>query len=222
MPKKPKKSRVDSFRTLRELHCFEELDTKLKMNIAVEELARWLQEEQMCKTEVQRESLVRQLYRYKASLPPGEIAKVEPLFFRKAIEKMKRGINEIEELEQLYLFQLKRISIDAQTEEKINKLFSGTNKEMSVAVDILTKLIDKKMELGLMDREPVKHEILGGVGVVPMGDTNGYDADTKTKMGMIAGKLLGTLSKMMDERTEEEKRAQELVDFEYEHEEDDT
>ena len=67
---------------------------------------------------------------------------------KKAIEKLKRGVNEIEELEHLYLFQLKRISIDAETEEKINKLFSGTAREIQLAADLLTRMLDKKMELG--------------------------------------------------------------------------
>ena len=72
--------------------------------------------------DIKRESLVRKLYRYKSSLPPAEIVKEPPVYVQKAIEKMTRGVNEIEELEKLYLLQLKRISIDAETESKINKL----------------------------------------------------------------------------------------------------
>ena len=120
------------------------------MNIAVEELAKWIQEDRMQMTDIKRDSLVRQLYRYKAAIPPGEIAEVEPMFFAKSIEKLKRGVNEIEELEKLYLFQLRRISMDGATEEKINKLFSGMNKEIQLAADLLNKLIEKKMELGIL------------------------------------------------------------------------
>jgi len=208
MPKKrrakssPKKN-VKAFKRLRELPFFEELDRKIKMNIAVEEIARWIQEDKMQLTDLKRESLVRQLYRYKASIPPGEIAEVEPLFFHKAIEKLKRGVNEIEELEKLYLFQLKRISMDARTEEKINKLFSGMNKEIQLAADLLEKLIEKKMELGLLSREPQKFAFMGGVGTLNLSEGAELDDETRTRMGLIAGKLVNVLSKMMNEKQEE-------------------
>lgn len=113
--KRGAKSNPNAFKRLKELPFFDELDRRIKMNIAVEELAKWIQEDRMQMTDIKRDSLVRQLYRYKAAIPPGEIAEVEPMFFAKSIEKLKRGVNEIEELEKLYLFQLRRISMDGAT-----------------------------------------------------------------------------------------------------------
>ena len=45
---------------------FEEMDKKVKAGVSVEEIARWLQEDLMQLQDVKRETLVRQLYRYKS------------------------------------------------------------------------------------------------------------------------------------------------------------
>ena len=196
-PKK-RKQRSNSFRRLKELPCFQEMDMKIKAAISVEEVARWLQEDMLQVPEVQRKTLVRQLYRYKASLPPGDIVKAPPLYLKKAIEQLKRGVNELEELEHLYLFQLKRISIDAQTEEKINKLFAGTSREIQLAADLLVKILDKKMALGLIDKAPEQVSISGGITV-----NDGMDDATRTRLGIAAGKLVAELSRVyVDPKTE--------------------
>ena len=202
--KRGAKSSSNAFKRLKELPFFDELDRRIKMNIAVEELAKWIQEDRMQMTDIKRDSLVRQLYRYKAAIPPGEIAEVEPMFFAKSIEKLKRGVNEIEELEKLYLFQLRRISMDGATEEKINKLFSGMNKEIQLAADLLNKLIEKKMELGILSREPQKFSFTGGIGTMDLSQNGELDDDTRVRMGMVAGKLVNMLSKMMEEPKSEE------------------
>ncbi len=189
-----------AFKRLRGLYCFNEMDKKVKAGISVEEVARWLQEDLMQLPEVKRETLVRQLYRYKASLPPGQIVTAPPLYLKRAIEKLKRGVNELEELEHLYLFQLKRISIDAETEEKINKLFSGTGREIQLAADLLTRMLDKKMELGLIDKQPEKLEISGGMQVT--GDST--DEDTRHRLGLAAGKLVDLLQANLEQKDEEE------------------
>jgi len=189
-----------AFKRLRSLYCFDEMDKKVKAGVSVEEIARWLQEDLLQLQDVKRETLVRQLYRYKASLPPGQIVTAPPLYLKKAIEKLKRGVNEIEELEHLYLFQLKRISIDAETEEKINKLFSGTAREIQLAADLLVKMLDKKMELGLIDKRPDRLEISGGMHVT--GDI--ADEDTRHRLGLAAGKLVDLLQAHLKQMAEKE------------------
>ncbi len=201
MGKAQEKPSTGAFKRLRGLYCFDEMDKKVKAGISVEEVARWLQEDLMQLPEVKRETLVRQLYRYKASLPPGQIVTAPPLYLKRAIEKLRRGVNELEELEHLYLFQLKRISIDAETEEKINKLFSGTGREIQLAADLLTRMMDKKMELGLMDKQPEKLEISGGMQVT--GDST--DEDTRHRLGLAAGKLVDLLQANLEQKDEEDK-----------------
>ena len=166
--KKQKAQRTDAFKDLKEMPCFEEFDKKVKAGISGEEIARWLQEDMCQQMGIKRESLVRKLFRYKASLPPGDILKEPPVYVRKAIEKMSRGVNELDELEKLYLLQLRRISIDAETESKINKLFGSTGGEIKVAVDILNSMMAKKMELGIMSKAPEQLEVTGNVGMTAL------------------------------------------------------
>lgn len=214
-PSSPKKKKVTKddggFRKIRSLECFDELDGRIKAGISPDEVARWLQEDMLQMTDIQRESLRRQLYRYKSELPPSEIIKghEEPLFIRKAIQKMNRGINELDELEKMYLFQLRRISKDAETEDKINKLFKSTSKEIELATDILEKMINLKMELGLLNRQPNKTQVEGLIGHIPLPDLpkhleNDQDADkTMTRMGLLANKLFKAVSTMSTEQEDE-------------------
>lgn len=187
----------NSFKRLKNLEYFPEIDIKIKAGVDLDEIARWIQEDLMAMDDIQRESLKRQLYRYKSNLPPGELleATEEPLYIRKAIEKMKRGVNEIEELEKLYLFQLRRISIDAQHEEKISKLFKGTNKEIELATNLLEKIIEKKMELGILDKQPSKHQVDGmfGHASIPLDDENIVDKDEENirlRLGILSSKVI--------------------------------
>ena len=194
-----------AYKRLKALSFYDELDKRIKANIAIEELARWIQEDKVQLVDMKRESLVRQLYRYKSEIPPGEIAEVEPLFFAKAIERMKRGVDEIEELEKLYLFQLNRISMDAETEQKINKLFPGMFKEIQLAADLLDKMMEKKMELGILSKEPEKFNVTGGIGTLDLTGGAEFDDDTRTRMGMLAGKLIDTLDNLLEDKESESK-----------------
>jgi len=201
------KREKESFKKLKDLECFPEIDMRIKAGISLEEVARWMQEDVMAFTDIQSESLKRQLYRYKASLPPSEILKAneEPLFIRKAIEKMKRGIDEIEELEKLYLFQLRRISMDGQTEQKINKLFKSTNKEIELATTLLEKIVKIKMELGILDKQPQRLEVGGIVGHVPiqLDQMDERTADkTMTRMGLVASRVFKSIEKLSLEENE--------------------
>jgi hypothetical protein len=143
------------------------------------------------------------LYRYKSSLPPAEIVKEPPVYVQKAIEKMTRGVNEIEELEKLYLLQLRRISIDADTESKINKLFSSTGGEIKIAADLLNSMMEKKMELGILSKAPEQLEVTGNFGVSNLLSED-TDEQTKAKIGLLAGKMLQVMSKFMDEQKKNE------------------
>jgi hypothetical protein len=215
MAKKARESYA--FRDLKEMHCFDEMTKKVKAGIALEEIARWLQEDMFQQTGIKQESLARKLFRYKASLPPAELVKEPPVYVQKAIEKMSRGIKEIDELEKLYLLQLRRISIDAETESKINKLFSSTGHEIRVAADLLNSMMQKKMELGILSKRPEQLEVTGNLGVTGL-ISEDTDEATKAKLGLLAGKVLSVMSKAIDstakkdEDTEEEETAQD--DFE--------
>lgn len=208
-PKKERKPRSDAFQDLKRLYCFKEMDDKVKAGVAIEEVARWLQEDCFAQTEIKRDSLVRKLYRYKQSLPPADLVRHEPLYIQKAIEKLRRGVSELDEMEKLYLLQLKRISIDAQTEERITKLFSGTNSEIRLAADLLVRMMNLKQELGIVQKVPDQVTFSGAVGIAPLVDEE-TDEQTKAKLGLLAGKLLDTLGKAVKEKEEELSLAEEL------------
>jgi hypothetical protein len=203
-----KKDSDSGFKRIKELDCFDEVDARIKAGISPDEVARWLQEDMFQLGDIQRDSVRRQLYRFKASLPPAELLKAieEPLFIKKAIDKMRRGINEIDELEKLYLFQLRRISKDAETEDKINKLFKGTNKEIQLATELLEKMVKLKMELGLLDRQPDRLQVGGMVAHFPVSspaqlegmDDKSVDK-TMTRMGLIASKLFKAIENVSTE-----------------------
>ena len=53
------------FPKLFNLRCWEKAQEKIKAGIAVEEVARWIQEEMLEYRDAKRESLVRALYRFK-------------------------------------------------------------------------------------------------------------------------------------------------------------
>lgn len=205
---KPKNSRdngrarrKDAFKRLKMLKCYAELHEKICADVAVEEVARWVQEDEMEALEVKRDTLIRQLYRYKADLPPGSVVKEKPLHVKRAIEKLKRGVNELEEMEGLYLLQLKRISIDTQTEEKINKLFRSTGSEINLAVSILNRMIEKKAELGILDKAPQKFDIQGGIGLLNMDGNEEMDDEKKTRLGLAAKAVLdGIISSKAKEK----------------------
>lgn len=203
-----KKAKSHAFKDLKAMPCFDEFDKKVKAGIALEEVGRWLQEDMFQQMDIKRDSLVRKLYRYKSSLPPAEIVKEPPIYVQKAIEKMTRGVNEIEELEKLYLLQLRRISIDADTESKINKLFSSTGGEIKIAADLLNSMMEKKMELGILSKAPEQLEVTGNFGVSNLLSED-TDEQTKAKIGLLAGKMLQVMSKFMDEQKKNEQEEDE-------------
>ena len=194
-----KKKDSHAFKDLQAMPCFVEFDKKVKAGIALEEVGRWLQEDMFQQVGIKRESLVRKLYRYKSSLPPVDIVKEPPVYVQRAIEKMSRGVKEIDELEKLYLLQLRRISIDAETESKINKLFSSTGPEIRIAADLLNSMMQKKMELGLVKRAAEQVEVSGNFGVAGI-LTDDTDEPTKAKLGLLAGKMLQAMSKSFEQQ----------------------
>jgi hypothetical protein len=203
-----KKAKSHAFKDLKAMPCFDEFDKKVKAGIALEEVGRWLQEDMFQQMDIKRDSLVRKLYRYKSSLPPADIVKEPPIYVQKAIERMTRGVNEIDELEKLYLLQLRRISIDADTESKINKLFSSTGGEIKIAADLLNSMMEKKMELGILSKAPEQLEVTGNFGVSNLLSED-TDEQTKAKIGLLAGKMLQVMSKFMDEQEKNEQEEDE-------------
>ena len=196
MPKRRKFTRNDAYALLKELPYFDEIDSRIKANISVKEVARWIQEDRGGRLDVTREGLEKQLFRYKRNLLPGEVAEKQPMFFQKQIEKLERGVDEIEELEKLYLLQLHRMDRCIKAEDAADELSGSTRPEIRLAVDILSKMVEKKAQLGLIEHEPKKISFTRGTGILALdGDEEGegVDEDLQMRLGLAAGKLLDVL-----------------------------
>lgn len=146
-------SRDKSFAKLRAMQCFEEAHQMLCEGYPIKEVARFIQEDKQEYTEVKRDSLQWTLDAYRATIPKAQlVAKRMPTVFNKAAEQVRKGLDEIEELERLYQLQMERISIDAKNEKNINKLLPTMTAEIKAAKDIAVAIAELKMDLGLSKR----------------------------------------------------------------------
>lgn len=206
IPRGKRKQLREQFPKLFGLRCWELADKKIKAGIALEEVGRWIQDDMLEYRDAKRDSLIRALYRYKgvlAELYPDEVAEIKPSVVDDLVAEMRRGVDELEELEKLYLLQLKRIGIDVKTETTINKLFKTTSVEMQTAMQILAKRMEIKQKCGLVatvpDRVDVNNRNLT-VGVhVPAGAIEvPIDDEKRLKLGVVAEKLFSALTKASD------------------------
>jgi hypothetical protein len=146
-------SREAGFQKLRALRCFQEVHQKLVDGWGLTELAKWIQRDRREYTDVKRITLVHLLKDYRNSLPPGTlIERRMPSVFHKAAKRVKKGLDEVKELEDLVKFQKRRIRIDGGTEKKINKLLPTMTQEVRTLRECLQTLADVKMDLGLSKR----------------------------------------------------------------------
>lgn len=208
--KGPKITLKKKFPKLFGLRCWDMAQEKIKAGVALEEVARWIQEDMLEYSDSKRESLTRQLYRFKSELPESEIVREKPTYVDEAVEKMRRGINELDELEKLYLLQLKRISLDASTEDRINKLFKTTNREIELAQNILVRRLEMKQKMGLVDTIPQSFDVTqrsmnANLNITAPGpDVLGaVDDERRMKLGVMAEKIISGLIQSSDAEIKE-------------------
>lgn len=151
-----------AYEKLTESPCWEEVRARLKAGVVPRDIAAWAHSEG-CLMDMKIENISRTLYRYKRKMLPltGNMIAASTnkdgkpdLYIWKRIEEAKRGLNELEELEKLYLLQLTRIDQAVKVEEKIQFLDKGTRREMEVAHTILEKMADLKFKLGIYNEAP--------------------------------------------------------------------
>lgn len=154
------KSRQGGFEKLRAMKCFEEMHERVRQGWPLSELARWIQEDKEEYLSVTRPGLLTVLQNYRAKIPPGElVAQRLPKDHQKAVEKLEKGVDEVQELEELYRIQMSRVKIDVETESAINKLLPSLTQEIKEARSILESLAGMKMELGINTRAPEEHNV---------------------------------------------------------------
>lgn len=146
-------ARPTRFVRLRGLNCFDEVRKRIIAGWAAGAIAKFIQEDAKEYDDVARESLTTMVSEFREAMPPAELLAIRmPQAVAKAEEKLEKGIDELEELQKLYLMQMERIEIDRGSERKINKLFKSMNAEMLTAQKILRTRAELKMDLGLNKR----------------------------------------------------------------------
>lgn len=152
------------FTKLKNIMCFKEVHEMIISGWAISEVARYVQIDRKEYTDVSADALMHVLTLYRAELPPGVlVSKAMPNAFSKAAEKVRKGVDELEELNKLYELQMKRIGIDFSTEKKINKLMPSMTNEIKEARNILSALAQLKMDLGLDERHIGRLDIEAGL-----------------------------------------------------------
>jgi len=146
-------SRDARFAKLRSLKCFEEVHQQLREGQPPMVVAKFIQEDREEYQEVERATLVAALRYYRSTIPPGELVEQRlPAAFNTAAKKLRKGVDEVKELEWLSLFQKRRLRIDGETEKKINKLLPTMTQEVRAHVEVLRTLASVKMDLGVNKR----------------------------------------------------------------------
>jgi len=146
-------SRDEGFQKLRTLRCFNEVYERLLAGWSPSELARFIQESRNEYTHASHVTLMQVLQRFRDTIPPAQLmAKRLPKSFEKAVEKTEEGIDELAEMEKLYRMHMERVNIDFTTEKNIKKLMPTMTQEIRVASELLGRIADLKMDLGVSTR----------------------------------------------------------------------
>lgn len=156
--------RDQRFQKLRALGCFDEAYERICSGWPITQVARFIQDERREYTDISRKGLEQQLTEFRKSIPATHlVAKRFPDIFDKALERVEEGIDELEELAELYRIQKNRIAIDYKTEKSIHKLLPSMTAEIREARQILESMSTLKMDLGINHRAPKNVDVSGTV-----------------------------------------------------------
>lgn len=146
-------SRDYGYERVRELKCFQEVYDRILDGWPIAEIARFIQDIKKESLDVTKAGLMAALQGFRASLPPGELAKKRmPGLLANAANEVEAGLDEMREMEKLYRLQMNRLDIDIENEKKIKKLLPTTGQEVRIAREILSNYAELKMDLGLSKR----------------------------------------------------------------------
>ena len=144
---------------LRKLACFPEIHKRLiQEGQSLRTVRSWLREERLL-PELSDENLLKQLQDYRTSVPAAEKAKPLNIVVERAAEEIRKGLDELAEMERLYVLQMERIDIDFKNEKNIKKLLPTMTQEIRTAREILSASAQLKMDLGLDERHLGKVDV---------------------------------------------------------------
>ena len=161
-------SRNTGFNKLRAISCFPEVHDRICKGWPLSDTAKYIQEECGEYTDAVHATLVKVLQNYRDSIPPGERAKYAlPKAHRDAIAEVEEDIDEVKELIKLYRRQEQRMDIDGKVEKSIGKLLPTMTQEVRATAEILNRIAQIKMDLGVNERHlgtvDVEANLIAGV-----------------------------------------------------------
>jgi len=152
---------------LKDCRCFEEVDRRLRMGWSASDLTKFIQDESQELTHLSANYVRKMIDEYRRAIPPAELALTSQnaAVVMQANKRLSNGLNELEELEELYKKQFKRIEIEMTNELKIKKLLPQTGREIFYAMKLLKQSADLKMDLGIAKRQLGEMSVTGHASV---------------------------------------------------------
>ncbi len=150
------------FKRTKNLKCFKDMRDRMLAGWPLDQLVRFVQVDSKEMNDITQEALYEQLREYRKTIPPSEFVSQGPPpdmiaqrmrpYHEKAIQAFSEGLNELQELEKLYLRQIERIDIDTKVEKEQKKLIPSMSQEIRIAKELLESSSKLKMDLGLRKR----------------------------------------------------------------------
>lgn len=172
-----------AFDKFRSLKCFTEADKRIKGGIPIEDVAKFVQEESGEYTEIKRDSLIRQLYRYKDSVPANQLAIPEAKHIHEKLKEFAGDVDEVEMLQKLFYVQMDRVMGFREIEKTTKFPIKAMYKEIEQAKDILVKLGELKIKLGMY--EGAATERLAVTGSVTEKRIMEIPSDARERLGSV-------------------------------------
>jgi hypothetical protein len=159
--RKRKRTADFHFKRLKDLPNFQTIRLKLASGISCESVAEWMQVNVGQCTDVKRDTLVRQLYRFRESIPPAEIAPVQLVKMHQKVEQFTHQLSAHDELVKIIEYQLVRLGKLVEMEEKMAMgVLPTMGTEMDRMVKYLSNLAVLRGEMGLI--KPGMGEMMPG------------------------------------------------------------
>lgn len=194
---------------LRSMKCWPEVERRLMAGFPVAQVVEYIQEDQKEYLHCTPESLRVILYDYRRSAPEGQKAEASvPKFAAEALARLDSGIDEVNELGELYKIQMKRIGAAITMEEGFSGLLQqNTTIAISQAAKLLMQRAELKIRLGIVGGEKPKD-----VGEERVKERYGPGVADLVNNPEARGKVISLVRRMAHARGYEQEDIDEVLD----------
>lgn len=151
LAKRRREGKPERWVRFKRLPCAQEVVERLVAGFPVADIARYLQEEEGLCLDVKRASLCDMLRQYATDelVPADLIAPRLPHLVVKANKEFGERLEDLRRLERMYELGLYRIDLAHGQERRTGELNPDVDRHMKGLVDLVAKMHDIKMDLGL-------------------------------------------------------------------------